>query len=284
MAGWGVPPMIARPTGPGVRSHPSTVDRTRPHGVARAVNRASARGLRGPVERTGCEQGVIYAADRSARSGAGCQAAGGADVSHTHSHAQLAPARSRRPTLLIERPPRSLSASRTMHDARCTMRDARGGWRARGCPRPGPASWPRSRAWDTPRLDWIWIGLDWIGLDGTGLGVPRQPGPHGGSPTHSSAGNGHGNRETSSTRRRVHGTNSSAGRPDTPRTQRTQRTQKEDRSKDVESRIASTQPPCDAGMQVVVSAAHQGHAVAGRGPGALAHTTLQRTPYRIICS
>ena len=135
-----------------------------------------------------------------------------------------------------------------------------------GPPSSTSTDYPATR--DTPRRC-AWIGLDWIGLDGTGLGVPRQPGPHGGNPTHSSAGNGHGhghghgNRETSSARRRVHGTNSSAGRPGTPRTQRTQ---KEDRSKDVESRIASTQPPCDAGMQVVVSAAHQGSRRGGSWP------------------
>ena len=173
--------MIARPTGPGVRSHPSTVDRTRPHGVARAVNRASARGLRGPVERTGCEQGVIYAADRSARSGAGCQAAG-ARGCLSHPLARPARARSLAPAHAFDREAAarpSASVAGTMHDARSTRRMAGAGM---------PQAWASQMAAFTcmghspTGLDLDWTGLDWIGRDGTGRAAPAgsawwQPNP-----------------------------------------------------------------------------------------------------------
>ena len=57
--GRGAPPMIPRPTRPAV---PFTLERA----ASRARSIERARGLRGPVERTGC---VIHAPDRSEQDG-----------------------------------------------------------------------------------------------------------------------------------------------------------------------------------------------------------------------
>ena len=102
--------MIPRPTGPAV---PFTLERA----ASRARSIERARGLRGPVERTGC---VIHAPDRSEQDG-----------KQREPRMSLTPARPAR------------ARPRFDHDARC-------GWRVRGCPRPGPPSWPRSRACSAP--------------------------------------------------------------------------------------------------------------------------------------